>query len=253
MTLCPSRASAKRFAWKIPFQKNHPLMLFLVVKGSIAVPLVPFTNSSGDEDFVNFLGCAAAKDEAVVEGLKGLTSGFQEIFPSLELSAKERALGVFMQGYWKEIAFVDERGLWVVKDHAEELMRNYVLFQTLEKKILSEEGGNEKVGWYIVVNSQDDRTLHMVESSAILKTSGRSCFIGRIGFDWRTDGQILVLPSTHKPPGFNNIEERFVKLNRLFKCSVLIENPKLLFQNLPHPDVCPASSGPLLWWNSALD
>jgi hypothetical protein len=121
-------------------------------------------------------------------------------FPELEFKDRGGTILVDMQGYSFAVASKSLEGAWRINEHAKNVMNNYTMFKNLEATILQDEP--DKAGWYIVVNSPEDRTLHMVEDSANRNMSSPSSYCGRIGFNWKKV-QILAVGEVEKPVGFD--------------------------------------------------
>jgi hypothetical protein len=171
-----------------------------------------FSSPTGSDRSTDSEAELSEEDKAVVDEL---ISSFKQEFPKLEFDFNNGAIRVNFQGFWNAIAYKEDEK-WIVSDHAKKVMENYLIFKELEAKLLAEEGGREKRGMYILVNSPIDRSLHHVESTAARRMTGLESYLGRVGFDWRTDSQILALGANHKPPGFGDFEQRFLLFSSCF-------------------------------------
>jgi len=127
----------------------------------------------------------------------------KEKYPSLTIAFVNSAISVRLPGFWTAVAY-KENGAWVINDHSNKMLPNYVIFKELEASLLADASNR---GAYILVNDETSRFLHETHDSAWRGRTNDYAFIGRIGMD-DSSGEILALRAVEKPAMFDNLTAR---------------------------------------------
>ena len=127
----------------------------------------------------------------------------KEQYPSLTIAFDNNAICVRLPGFWTAVAYM-ENGTWVINDHTNKILPNYVIFKELEASLLADASNR---GAYILVNDETSMSLHETHDSAWRGRTNDYAFIGRIGTD-DSIGEILALGAIEKPAMFDDLAAR---------------------------------------------
>ena len=127
----------------------------------------------------------------------------KEQYPSLTIAFDNNAICVRLPGFWTAVAY-KENGTWVINDHTNKSLPNYVIFKELEASLLADASNR---GAYILVNDETSMSLHETHDSAWRGRTNDYAFIGRIGTD-DSSGEILALGAIEKPAMFDDLAAR---------------------------------------------
>lgn len=94
---------------------------------------------------------------------------------------------VNMGGSWTALAF-KLNGEWIIDEHTEKLIPNYIIFKAVERRLLADE---KNYGAYILVNDDTSRFLHETFDSAWRFRTHDYAYVGRIGSD-DVPGEVLL-------------------------------------------------------------
>ena len=122
------------------------------------------------------------REDVILKNLK-------EQFPTLTIALVNDAICVRISGVWKAVAF-KENGVWVIDDHTYNILPNFVIFKELEASLLADASNG---GAYILVNDETSRFLHETHDSAWRGRANDHAFIGRIGMNDDSIGEIILL------------------------------------------------------------